>query len=436
MVAVALPAIRRDFDVGVVAVTGLVSGYLVAVAIAQPIGGRLGDGLGSLRVLRAGLVIMALFSVLSALSPNFPLLLATRSVQGVAAALLIPNATAYLRRSVDVQRLGSVLGTNGAFTACGAAAGPVLGGLLLAAGDWRILFLANLPIAALSLVLVAAVPADTGAGWRSTRLQLPSILSLAAAFTGLALAGAAVRSGLAVFVAGAGVLSVAGAAAYLVLYRLRGGGVVDLQLFSSPVYSIAAVMTSLSNLVMYTTLIALPVYLREFRDMGAAGIGALLFAMSALMGVLSWYGGNLGDRFGIRAVLIAGNTVLVCASVGVVASVAIESTPLLGVSLALIGAGMGVAMPAQQSAALAAWPASAAGSAAGTLSLMRYVGSVTGASLLALTLGADPSVGAFELLLALVAAIAVVNLLVAFVPAHRPAGAHAGPGTRSQDVRA
>jgi hypothetical protein len=89
---------------------------------------------------------------------------------------------------------------------------------------------------------------------------------------------------------------------------------------------------------------------------------------------------------------------------------------LLVVALGLMGCGMGFANPAQQTAGMAAWPASMAGSAAGTLSLMRYVGSVTGASMLAAILGADPSRTDFGILLGVLIGVAVMNLAIAVLP--------------------
>lgn len=417
MVAVALPEIRSEFNVGVVAVTWLVIGYLVAVAVAQPIGGRLGDAAGHLSVLRAGLLAMGAFSLLSALAPSYELLVATRSAQGLAAAFLIPNATAAIRRTVPIEELGRSLGLNGAFAAGGAAAGPVVGGILLALGDWRLLFLSNLPVAGLAFALVVGLPRE-GAGRSALRasLDLPSIGALLVAFAGLALAGTALRSGEIALVLLALGLAAGGALGYGRLYRRRHTGIVDLAPFASRTYSLAAAMTGLSNLVMYTTLIAVPIYLRDQRDSSTLAIGGVLFALSATMAALSPAGGWLADRFGIRAVLCSGAAVIVAASATVGVALETAALPLLVAALGALGIGIGLATPAQQTSGMAAWPGEVAGSAAGTLSLMRYVGSVTGASLLAVVLGSSPSRDDFAILFAAITAIAGANLAVALLP--------------------
>lgn len=422
MVAVALPAIRDEFNVGVVAVSWLVTSYLVAVAITQPVGGRLGDAIGSLAVLRIGLLGMAACSVAAALSPSFELLVATRSLQGVAAALLIPSSTAYLRKSVSVRALPGVLGTNGAMISAGAALGPVAGGLILAVGGWHWLFLLNLPAVVAVWVLLLPLPADGGKGIATFRVNPTSLAALITAFTGLALLGSALRSGNAVFPAVSVGLLVAGVAAYAVLFRASGQAVVDLNLFRAPAFARSGAMTAVSNLVMYTILVAMPVYLRDERGVGAGAIGALLFAMSATSVMAAPVGGRVATRFGIRAGLVSGSGVLILATAGVLAAVAAGGTYSLALPLALVGVGMGLAGAAQQSSGLAAWPATMAGSAAGTLSFMRYVGSVAGASLLAAVLGRNPGAGQFEALLAVLACAGLVNGALALW----------GPGSRSQ----
>jgi MFS family permease len=160
---------------------------------------------------------------------------------------------------------------------------------------------------------------------------------------------------------------------------------------------------------MYTTLVAMPVYLRDQHGVNAGVIGALLFAMSATNVVAAPIGARVATAFGIRAGLVSGSAVLVAASAGVLLVAMVGGTWSMAVPLAMVGVGMGLAGAAQQTSGLAAWPASIAGSAAGTLSFMRYVGSVAGASILAGVLGSSPGSAEFERLLAVVLLIAVVN---------------------------
>ena len=120
MVAVGLPRIRDDFHIGVGPLTLLVSVYLVAVAVSQPLSGKLGDAVGCRRMILFGLAALFVSSLGAALAWNFWVLVGWRALQGVSAAMVMPNGVAYLRRSLDSNTLGRSLGYNGAAISAGA----------------------------------------------------------------------------------------------------------------------------------------------------------------------------------------------------------------------------------------------------------------------------------------------------------------------------
>lgn len=414
MLAVALPRIGDDFGVGVGALALLVSAYLIATAVLQPASGRLGDALGHLRVVQAGLVVLVVTSIGAALAWDFTALVVFRSLQGVAAALTMPNVVAYMRKRVPAERLGGALGMNGALISIGAAGGPVLGGVLLALGGWELLFLANVPLGLLGLLTISRLEQDAGAGRRHFSLDWLSLAALTLTFAGLTGVGAAARSGEPLLL-GLGTLAViVGVAAYLARYRQRGGGVLDLRLFSRRNFLVASFLVLLSNLVMYTTLVAMPVYLSEVLDRGDAAIGLTLFAMSAALVVVSPASGRLADHAGDRMLVGIGGALLLASMIGLGLSVGRWDLGVLIAFLTLVGVGMGLCQAPQQSTALKAWPAEVAGAAAGTFSLMRYTGSITGAALLAAVLGAGEDVTDFRVLFALLTCIALLNLALAF----------------------
>jgi MFS family permease len=416
MVAVALPDIRSQFHVGVGALTWLISLYLIVVAVSQPIAGRLGDAAGHRRVIVVGLAVLTIFSVLAALSWSYPALVVTRALQGVAAALIMPNVLAYLRRCVPAERLGSVLGLNGAAVSTGAASGPLVGGLLLAVGDWRLLFLVNVPLALVSLLLVLRLSPDAGAGRQALTLDGVSLSALAGCFTGMALLGSAFRLHNSALTAASVALLPISIALYLARYRRQRSGVVDLRLFARRGFWTAAGGVALSNLVMYTTLIAMPIFLTDRRGLSEAAVGGLLFAMSFAIALMSPPAGALVDRIGVRPLMLAGAVTLLAATAALTALLDAPVAALVVLLLAL-GAGMGVCTSAQQASALSAWPPVLAGSASGTFSMMRYVGSVTGAAVIAAVLGAAPQTRDFRLLFAAVAAFAAACVVVSrFAP--------------------
>lgn len=425
LIAVGLPAIRSHFGVGVGPITLLISLYLVAVAVTQPVGGRLGDALGHVRVVRVGLVVVTVFSVAAAFAPSFWFLVLVRAVQGVAAGLVAPNATALLRKRTAPEHLGSALGWNGAAISAGAAFGPLLGGAALVIGDWQLLLLANVPLALLALGLNLRLQPDSGAGRRALSLDLRSLVLLTLAFGAMVLVGAASRMdnpGYAI--AGAIVLPIA-VGAYLLRYRRARAGVVDLNLFTRRNFAAASAGTGLTNLVMYSILVSIPVYFADVRGAADHTVSFMLFAMSVFMVGIGPVAGQLSDRIGRRPLIVAGAVVTLAAAVGLAA--VLQSPPLLLIliPLSLVGAGLGIASAAQSSTALGAWPPERAGSAAGTYSMMRYVGSVTGTAIIAAVLGHHPGEADFRLLFLILAGFGVANVGVSWLvrePAVRIAG--------------
>jgi len=415
MIAVALPAVRSQFHVGVGSLTWLVSSYLIVVAVTQPIGGQLGDALGHLRVVRWGLVILVACSFAAAFAWSFPSLVAARSLQGITAGLISPNITAFLRKRMPPGRLGRALGSNGAAMATGAAIGPIMGGLLLAARDWRLLFLANVPLGIVALLLVLQLRSDEGAGRSTFSIDAPSVLALAGVFTGATLIGTAIQHPSPIVIAAAACLLPVSAVAYVIGYLRRGWGVVRLQLFTRRNYWVSAAGVSLSNLVQYTILIAMPLYLTSQRSLGSARVGLMLFPMSGATVGISPLAGRLADRIGSKPVMMGGATFLVAGAATLAG--ALGHLPLLALAamLSVGGFGVGVQQVAQQSAALEAWPPYMAGATAGTLSMMRYVGSVVGAAVVATLLGVNPNETTFRVLLLVVAGFGVANFIITTV---------------------
>jgi MFS family permease len=440
MLAVALPSIRDEFHVSIGTSTWLVSAYLIAVAVCQPAGGRLGDALGHRRLMLMGLAVLATFTVLAPLATNFWLLVGLRTGQGISAGLIAPNGMAYVRTTLRPDLLGGAMGINGSIISMGAAIGPVIGGLLVAAGGWELVFWSSLPLVALAAALVLALPGDRGAGLRSMRAGWDSLAWLLATFTGMTLAGTALRRDSATLGLIAAVCVSAGIIGYAATYAVRKAGVVDLALFKARSFAAGSAGTALGNLVMYTTLVAMPAFLGDLHNVGDAAIGGILFLMSIFMVVMSPFSGRYADRIGPKRLILAGAAVMVV-SAALLASVA-DGGPLWGVfaALILVGVALGLMSGPQSLVAMRAIPPAQAGSASGTYSLMRYVGSVLGTAILAATAGVHGSGDEYRLLFSILLAFAGVNLLVVVfvqreaptppVPAEgRPGQRQSSPGT-------
>src|SRR5205814_3214481 len=152
MIVVALPQVARDLKVEVAETSWIVTSYLIALAALQPIGGRVGDRLGRRNVMLAALVYFAVASAGAAAAGSIFLRAVFRINQAIAAAALVPNGLGLLREAIPSGRRGAEFGIVSAATAVGATVGPLVGGLL-AAIDWRWIFLVNVPLCAAAFTL-------------------------------------------------------------------------------------------------------------------------------------------------------------------------------------------------------------------------------------------------------------------------------------------
>lgn len=411
MIAVAIPDIARDFGGDAGSATWLVGGYLIAMASLQPLAGKLGDRFGRRPLILGGLAWFAAASLGAALAPSLPVLIGFRLQQAVAGALAFPNALAAVREVLPEERRGAAFGTLGSAIALAAAAGPPLGGALVELGDWRAIFLVNLPWAGLTLLLALhTVPAGLG-GRRRGRFDGVGVVVL----TGL-LAGWAwlLNPGdVPAWVVPAGLVAVGITLVAFLRYELaHPDPVLQPRLLRVRPFAAATAATGLSNLALYGTLLAVPVLLSQRSGWSSGEIGVTLAALSVPMVALSPVGGRMSDRLGRRTTATAGLVLLGGAMLPLaVAGRGVSVTLLVG-SLICAGAGLGLSNPPLQAAGLEALYSRDAGVGAGLFSTGRYLGGIAAASLVAAAVTGEGG-GDYVTVFALAAAAAWLAALLA-----------------------
>jgi EmrB/QacA subfamily drug resistance transporter len=412
MIAVALPDIQRAFSVSVTATASLVTLYLVAMAVGQPIGGRLGDIYGRRRVYLLGLSWFAIASAGCAFAPSLFWLIVFRTQQALAGAMSFPNGTAMVREAVPEERRGSAFGMVGLATGLAAASGPPIGGALVHAFGWSAIFWANVPVVALAVILgwsslpQSAVRRDT-----RTPFDLPGSALFAASLASVIVIPTLFKLGEPLLAAIAGLSGVALGVCF-VRWELRTTApVVDVRLFTRPHFAAACASIGVSNLVMYTTLLALPLYLENVRGYGAQVAGLTLVALSAFSALWGPIGGRWTDRRGRWLPAVAGALVLLVGAILLTVGVNRTGLGLVVIALATMGLGLGVSGAPVQTAAVEAVPVGKTGSAAGLFSTARYLGSVTGSTLLAVVFVQRPTFGQADRFVGLFAGLSIFALV-------------------------
>ncbi|WP_099041647.1 MFS transporter [Mycobacterium neglectum] len=185
VVNLALPAIGRDFAGGLALQQWVVDGYLLSLGALILVAGAISDQFGRLKVLRAGLLIFAVSSVLCAVAPTGWVLVAARCLQGVGAAFLVPSSLAMINARFSGAAQARAIGTWTAWTGTAFVVGPLLGGVLVDALNWRWIFGVNIVPLAITLYLVTRLPAgEFASANRSARVDFVGAVLNAIGLTG------------------------------------------------------------------------------------------------------------------------------------------------------------------------------------------------------------------------------------------------------------
>lgn len=316
IVMVALPSIQEDFGAGFDAAQWVVNGYALMLGALVVVTGGLGDRYGRRRLFVAGIIAFTAASVACALAPSIEVLILARGIQGIGAALLVPQSLAIISASFPREQRGRAIGTWAAASGATSAFGPPLGGFLVDAIDWRAAFWINLPLAAIALWLTfRAVPesrdpeARGGIDWSGAVLAMIGFGLLAAGLTafsrGIAEVGAFAWSAIA-----GGILALV---AFALVERRVANPLVPPALFRSRTFTGTNVLTVFLYGCLAATLFLLPYELDVRRGLSPAETGLALMPFGVIVAIGSRFTGGLSDRFGQRLFLVLGSALVALA---------------------------------------------------------------------------------------------------------------------------
>src|SRR5690349_17466036 len=188
VVNVALPAIQHDLGGGLATQQWVIDAYLLTLGSLILVGGSLGDIFGESRVFAIGVASFAGASVLCAVAPDAPALIVFRGIQGVAGAVLTPASLAMITATFSGTARGNAIGLWTSWTGISFIIGPTLGGWLVDVSTWRVIFLINIPIAAVTLLILMRLGSMRQQRRRDLKIDVPGAI-LGAAGLGLIVAG-------------------------------------------------------------------------------------------------------------------------------------------------------------------------------------------------------------------------------------------------------
>lgn len=388
VVTVANPTIGQDLHTTITTLQWVVDGYTMVFAGLLLLAGGLGDRYGARRAFLAGLVVFTAASVACAAAPGPVALVVARLVQGAGAALLVPASLSLLHGTFrDGAARARAIGVWGMMGGVAAAAGPVLGGLLVAGLGWRSIFLVNVPVGALAHLLTArTVPPDTARPGGSARrgtgagLDLPAqaaaVVMLAAVTGGLIQAGELGWGSPVVL--GALVVGVAALVGFVVLERRSRAPMLPLRLFRAAPFGASVVIGVLLNFGFYGLLFVAPLYFERQRHTGVLLTGLSILPLSAVVAVSSALAGRVTARTGPRPPMVVGLLTGAAGLAGWLLAGPDTPYPVLVAPMVAAGFGIAFAMPASTTAIMRTAGPGRAGITSAAFNTARQLGSALG----------------------------------------------------------
>ncbi len=380
IVNIAMPTLKTDFNVSLATIEWVAIAYMLTLTIFLPLFGRLADMYGRSRLYNAGFIVFTIGSAFCGMSPSANLMIGSRTLQAIGAGLLQANSIAIITAAFPSNERGKAIGIQGAVQAIAMSIGPFVGGILIAAVGWRAIFYINVPIGILgTLAALFILPRDEvkkekeKVDYVGTAFFSTGLLFLVLAFNEVVKLGLTSPRILLYFALAVALLGLFVITELKVKYPL-----VDLKMFRSFTFSAGNMTGMMSYYVLFAIMFLMPFYLERVVGYSVELTGSLLVPIPLAMAVVAPWAGSVSDRRGPRLMTTAG--MLLSALACFLLMLLGESSHLamlVGI-LIMLGIGMGLFTPPNNSAIMGAAPRDKLSVAGGILNMMRSLGLIFG----------------------------------------------------------
>jgi EmrB/QacA subfamily drug resistance transporter len=382
IVNIALNTIQETYNASLGDVEWVVLAYLLGIVCLLPSMGRLGDMIGRRRVYMGGFILFTAASALCGYAWDLPALIAFRVLQAIGAAMVQAMGIALLVQAFPASERGRALGYNGTIIATGVAAGPVLGGIIIATLGWRSIFYVNIPFGILALILSYYVLADDSKrtqqrfDYIGAALLGGALVSILYSLTEGQHTGFGTPLTLVLFFGG-----FVGLALFIWWERRIDYPMLNLQFFSNHNFSLGLVAASLQALTLQFNFVLLPLFMQKVLNFDTGKTGLLMVVSPIAISIFSMVSGRLTDRFGPRWIATAGIFFLGLGLYRVSGLTAESDVWDIVFRVFFIGTGFGLFNSANTSSVMGNVPREHGGIANGVLSVVRSTGQIAGVTL-------------------------------------------------------
>lgn len=310
IIGVAIPRLMVDLHIEPSTAQWLSTAFMLTMAVVIPTTGWLMQRLNTRTVFILAMSLFSLGTLVAAVAPGFTMLLVGRVIQASGTAIMLPLLMTTVMQLVPPQSRGKTMGNISIVMSVAPAAGPAIAGLILAAFDWRWIFIFVLPVAILALLL-GATRVQNVTETRKVPLDSLSVVLSAFAFGGLIYGLSSLGEAAAGDVMVSPWIPVGVGVVALGLFVLRqfilqrgDRAFLDLRTFTSRGFAVGIILMAIMMAMLFGTVILLPIYTQNVLGLDPLPSGLLLVPGSLLMGVAGPFVGRLYDRFGPRPLLV------------------------------------------------------------------------------------------------------------------------------------
>jgi EmrB/QacA subfamily drug resistance transporter len=390
VVGVALPSIRADFGGSLEALQWTVNGYTLAFAVFLLTGAALGDRFGRKRMFTIGLGLFTFSSALAALSPSIEVLIATRALQGLGAAIVLPLTLTLLSEAVPAERRGAALGIWAGVSGLGVAMGPLVGGAVVEGISWQWIFWLNVPVGLVLLPLALRRLSESHGP--NEHLDLPGLVLGGSGLLGLTfgIVRADALGWTSATVAGSIAAGIALLAAFLVYESRAAQPMLPPRFFKNRGFAATNGVSFAMFFGTFGSIFLLSQYFQLAQGLGPLEAGLRTLPWTGMPMIVAPIAGLLSDRIGSRPLMVAG-LALQAVAIAWLAIVSEPTTPFgeLIAPFVLAGTGMALVFAPSANAVLASVRPEEAGQASGATNAIREVGGVMGVAVLASVFAAN-----------------------------------------------
>jgi EmrB/QacA subfamily drug resistance transporter len=381
IVNIAIPSMIDKLDASLDQVLWVMNAYILVLAVLMITCGRLGDLYGPRNLFIAGVAVFTVASLLCGISQNPVELIGARVIQGLGAALLLPQTMTLIISTFPADRRGAAMGIWGAVAGVATIAGPTVGGLLVTALDWRWIFFVNLPVGVLVLIMAFMIIPDIRPGRRHKLDVLGVLIATASLFCLVFGLTEGQRYSWNVVIWGLISASAVLLAVFVLYQRSRQDNepLVPFALLRDRNFTVMNVVAAAVSVGMIGVFLPMTIYLQSVLGYSALKAGLVMAPASLVSMFLAPVAGRLSDRIGGKYILMVGLTLygLGTAWIIVMADVGTDWTAFL-LPFIVTGIGIGGVFAPMAAVAMRNVEPRMAGAASGFLNTIRQVGSVIG----------------------------------------------------------